>query len=129
MLFDKETVVILSKGKYAGCKGVIVEEIKKGDKFEYVTIVGLAKAPVPVTENMTDRQKKRRESVKCFVKKMNIRHLMSTKYKMENVFDKMQIVDTTDMSEKVCLVKEAEKLFKAAYANNPAHWVFKKQVV
>ncbi|KAI5145886.1 large subunit ribosomal protein L27e [Nematocida parisii] len=129
MLFEKETVVILSKGKYAGCKGVIVDGIKKGEHFEYVTIVGMCKLPAPVTENMTERQKKRRESVKCFVKKMNIRHLMSTKYKMENVFDKMQLADISDMSEKVELLREVEKLFKAAYSNNASHWVFKKQVV
>ncbi|KAI5192777.1 large subunit ribosomal protein L27e [Nematocida minor] len=129
MMLGKEKVVLLAKGKYAGCKAVIVDEMKKGECFEYVTIIGLAKAPMPVAENMTERQKKRKESIKCFVKRMNIRHLMATKYAMENVFDKIELTDVTDMSEKVELLREAEKLFKAAYVNNPNHWVFKKQIV
>lgn len=129
MILEKERVVLLTKGKYAGCKGVIVDQVKRGELFEEVMVVGLAKAPMPVTENMTERQKKRRESTKCFVKKMNIRHLMPTKYTMENVFDKIDMVDVTDMSEKVKLLREAEKLFRTAYANNSMHWVFKKQVV
>lgn len=128
MLLKKEKVVLLSKGRYAGCKGVIVDDIEKGERYEYVTVIGLAKVPSPVTENMTERQKKRRESIRCFVKRMNIRHLMATKYTMENVFDKIELTDVTDMSEKVELLREAEKLFKAAYVNNPTHWVFKKQV-
>lgn len=128
MLLEKEKVVLLSKGRYAGCKGVIVDDIEKGERYEYVTVIGLAKVPSPVTENMTERQKKRRESIRCFVKRMNIRHLMATKYTMENVFDKIELTDVTDMSEKVELLREAEKLFKAAYVNNPTHWVFKKQV-
>ncbi|KAH9387188.1 large subunit ribosomal protein L27e [Nematocida major] len=129
MLLEKEKVVLLSKGRYAGCKGVILDDLKKGDKYEYVTVVGISKAPRPVTENMTERQKNRRESMKCFVKRMNVRHIMATKYTMENVFDKLEIVDVTDMSEKVEMLREAERLFKGAYANNPSHWIFKKQAI
>lgn len=126
-MFSKEEGVLLLKGRYAGCKGVIVKEMFTSNERTVVTVVGLDKTPKPVTEDMTEKQKKRRSAVRCFVKNINIRHLMPTVYTVENVFDKLALKDTTATIERTGMVKEAERLFRGFYEKEPTHWIFKKQ--
>ncbi|KAI5184928.1 large subunit ribosomal protein L27e [Nematocida homosporus] len=129
-MFAKDEVVLLLKGRYAGFKGVIVEDISKVNDRNVVTVIGLEKVPKPLTEDMTEHQKKRHGSLRVFIKKMNVRHLLATRHVMENVFTSEFIIkDLTDVSERVEMKKEAEKLFRLAYENNPGHWIFKKQKI
>lgn len=128
-MLTKDEVVLLTKGRYAGMKGVIVEEMSEHNGRSVVTVVGLEKVPRPLTEDMTERQKKRYGSMRAFIKKMNIRHILATRYTMESVFGKLEVRDLTDTSEKTVMRKEVEKLFKEAYGNNPEHWVFKRQKI
>lgn len=128
-MFAKDTVVLITKGKYAGQKGVIVEEMSESKGRAVVMVVGLEKAPRPVTEDMTSKQKKKRSEVKGFAKKMNVRHLISTRHSIENVFSSMEIKDISDMSERAVMRKEIEKRFRALYAKEPTNWVFKKCLI
>ncbi|KAI5170753.1 large subunit ribosomal protein L27e [Nematocida sp. LUAm3] len=128
-MLTKDEVVLLTKGRYAGMKAVIVEEISEHNGRTVVTVVGLEKVPRPITEDMTERQKKKHGSMRGFIKKMNIRHILATRYTMENVFEKLEIKDLTDTSERTVMRKEVEKCFKNAYANNSEHWVFKRQKI
>ncbi|OAG31874.1 large subunit ribosomal protein L27e [Nematocida displodere] len=128
-MFSKEEVVLITKGRYAGIKAVIIEDLEEKDGRMVVTIVGLEKIPKPVTEDMTEMQKSRQKYIKAFIKKMNVRHLIATRYTMENVFDKVAVRDISDISEKTEMRKDVEKLFRTAYQNNPTHWIFKKQKV
>ncbi|KAI5190179.1 large subunit ribosomal protein L27e [Nematocida sp. AWRm77] len=126
-MFSKEEGVLLLKGRYAGCKAVIVKDMFSSNGRNVVTVVGMDKVPKPVTEDMTEKQKRRHSSIRCFVKNINIRHLMPTVYTVENVFSKLAIKDITATIERTSMTKEAEMLFKSFYEKDPTNWIFKKQ--
>ncbi|KAI5181409.1 large subunit ribosomal protein L27e [Nematocida sp. AWRm80] len=128
-MFRKEQAVVITKGRYAGQKAIIVEEMNVVDKRTVITVVGMEKTPKPITEDMTDKQKARRSEIKCFIKRMNIRHVLATGYSLENALDKLEIKDITATSDKIAMKKEAEKIFKRVYTVNPTHWVFQKQKI
>lgn len=126
-MFGKEEAVLIIKGRHAGKKAVIIDDIASSKGRKVVTIAGLEKTPTPITEDMTAKQKKGKSTLRAFVKTMNIRHIIATRYTMENVFNGLEIRDLSEVSERVEMVQEVEAMFKKAYEANPTHWVFKKQ--
>lgn len=76
-------VVILTKGKYAGRKAVVVktvEDISKARPFPHAIVVGVNRNPRPVTKSMSRRQVLSRTRVQPFVKVVNYNHIMPTRY-------------------------------------------------
>lgn len=127
MIFEKDTVVLLLKGRYAGKKAVVVGEIHEDSGRQCVMIAGISKAPSQVSENMTDAQRKRRSDMGVFVKKMNIRHLMATRHKVESFFRKVSLpAEYTDIAQRRAAEKEVKKELQRIYTVNAQHWMFKK---
>jgi len=128
-MYQKEGAVLLLKGRYAGCKGVVVREMFKNNGRDTVTVLGMERVPKPITEDMTAQQKKRRGKLVCFVKNINVRHLMPTAYSSDSKFENFNLRDITVVSDKVEMKKNAEKIFRELYEKNPVHWLFKKQKI
>lgn len=128
-MFGKEEAVLIIKGRHAGKKGVIIDDMASSKGRKVVTIAGLDKTPAPVSEDLTAKQKRRKSALRAFVKTMNIRHVIATRYTMENVFNGLEIRDLSEVSERIEMVQEIEGMFKKAYEANPTHWVFKKQKI
>merc|ERR1712137_570714 len=79
-------VVILLTGRYAGHKGVVVETYDEGTekrKYPHALVVGVDRYPLPVTRAMGRRRIAKRSRVKPFVKAVNYKHLMPTRYSFE----------------------------------------------
>merc|ERR1719236_19894 len=77
-------VVIILQGKYAGKKAVIIKTPQppggKKSTFSSVVVVGLSKAPTPLKKNMSQKQKDRATAMRPFVKLINTKHIMPTRY-------------------------------------------------
>lgn len=76
-------VVLLTKGKYAGRKAVVVravEEPTKARPFPHAVVVGINKTPRPVTKSMSRRRVLSRTRVQPFIKVVNFNHIMPTRY-------------------------------------------------
>jgi large subunit ribosomal protein L27e len=130
MIFEKERIVIILKGKYAGAKVVVVGEPEtiRGD-IESLTVVGMSRIPRPVSENMSERQRKRREEMKVFLKKINIQHVLATRHTLENVIDRMNLsIDYAETAQRREAEKTIKKVFQEVYSVNPGSWIFKKLV-
>jgi large subunit ribosomal protein L27e len=76
-------VVLLTKGKYAGRKAVVVKTIEEPSKarpFPHAIVVGINRSPQPVTKSMSRRRVLARTRVQPFIKVVNYNHLMPTRY-------------------------------------------------
>lgn len=76
-------VVILTKGKFAGRKAVVVKTVEDASKarpFSHAIVVGINRSPRPTTKAMTRRQVLSRTRVQPFIKVVNYNHIMPTRY-------------------------------------------------
>jgi len=76
-------VVILTNGKYAGKKAVLVKTWEEGnDKHPYphALVVGIDRAPLAVHKSMTRQRITKRSRVRPFVKLVNFNHVLPTRY-------------------------------------------------
>merc|ERR1719412_2691436 len=85
-------VVIVLQGKHAGKKGVIVKNVdsSKKRKFAHCLVVGLQKPPKTVKKRRNEKARKRANSLRPFAKYVNVRHLMPTRYSIDNQTEKKQ---------------------------------------
>eukprot|EP00009_Paramoeba_aestuarina_P000293 CAMPEP_0201512900 /NCGR_PEP_ID=MMETSP0161_2-20130828/5066_1 /ASSEMBLY_ACC=CAM_ASM_000251 /TAXON_ID=180227 /ORGANISM="Neoparamoeba aestuarina, Strain SoJaBio B1-5/56/2" /LENGTH=140 /DNA_ID=CAMNT_0047908915 /DNA_START=62 /DNA_END=484 /DNA_ORIENTATION=- len=79
-------VVIVLQGRYAGRKGVVVETYDHGTdkkKYGHALVVGVDRYPLAVSRAMGRRKIAKRSRVKPFVKAVNYKHLMPTRYSLD----------------------------------------------
>ena len=76
-------VVILTAGKYAGKKAVIMKVNEEGDgkyKFPYAVVCGVARPPRKVYTKMSEKAVAKRTSMRVFTKVVNLQHFMPTRF-------------------------------------------------
>merc|ERR1719401_1453455 len=76
-------VAIITHGRYAGRKAIIVKSFDHGSptkRFSHSLIVGLSKIPRKITKKQPTSLKKKKLSIKVFLKMVNHSHLMLTRY-------------------------------------------------
>ena len=79
----KGRVVILTSGRMAGKKAVIVknnDDGKKERKFAHALVVGIERPPRKVTKKMSQKKFDRKSRIKPFVKFVNYNHMMPTRF-------------------------------------------------
>merc|ERR1711981_1001855 len=90
-------IVVLLQGRYAGKKAVILKTMDDNTRerpYGHCVVVGVKKAPLPITRAMckpTPKMKKlvkKRSTIKPFVKMVNFTHLMPTMYSVESSMTK-----------------------------------------
>lgn len=82
-IFKGGRIVILTSGRHAGKKAVVVKSFDEGNKsrkFASALVLGVDRAPRDVTRRMSKKRFIRRTQVKTFVKFVNHNHLMPTRY-------------------------------------------------
>jgi len=62
-------------------------EGSKKRAFHHCLVVGLSKSPKALKKKMNDKQQARANSVRPFCKHVNVRHLMPTRYTLDNYQD------------------------------------------
>ncbi|KAI6789310.1 hypothetical protein KC332_g13960, partial [Hortaea werneckii] len=79
-------VAIISRGRYAGKKVVIVQPQDNGSKkhpFPHAIVAGIDRYPLHVTRRMSKGRQTKRSKVKPFIKVVNYNHIMPTRYTLE----------------------------------------------
>lgn len=116
-------VVILTTGRYAGKKAVVVKTFDDGNAergFPHALVAGIEKAPLFVTRKMHEEKQKRRLRVKPFVKYVNYQHIMPTRYLVSGEIDLKGVVTDERMSkvaERKALKKELRNLLTEKYTS------------
>merc|ERR1711977_208640 len=116
-------VAIISRGRYAGKKVVIVQPQDNGSKkhpFPHAIVAGIDRYPLHVTRRMSKgRQTKR-------IKVVNYNHIMPTRYTLE--LEGLKGVVTNDTFTEVSQREEAKKTVKKAleerYVSGKNRWFF-----
>ena len=82
-------VVILTAGRRAGKKAVIVKQFdegKKGRTFAHALVAGVERAPLRVAKRMSKTKIKRRSTLKPFAKIVNYNHILPTRFQVTGEF-------------------------------------------
>lgn len=124
-------IAIVTRGRYAGKKVVIVKPHDEGTKvhpFAHAIVVGVDKAPLKVTKNMGVKKTAKRSKVKPFVKVINYNHLMPTRYTLD--VESFKLAVSTEALEETESRKEAKKAVKKAleekHQAGKNKWFFQK---
>ena len=118
-------VVVITSGKYAGKKAVIVkvnEAASDKYKFPNAIVVGVESAPRKVTRAMDEKAVNKKTSMKVFTKVINLQHFMPTRfgigqsfhpsiYNVEFAFESVPKANTPAAEKKEALQKIA-KMFQ-----------------
>jgi large subunit ribosomal protein L27e len=118
-------IVILTGGRYAGKKGLVVKTFDEGTKarsFAHALIAGVAKAPLKVTKKMGKKKVEKRTKCKSFVKYVNYNHIMPTRYVVPTDFDAKSLVTDAQMDTaetKQAARKSIKKIFDEKFTQTP----------
>lgn len=98
MIFSENMCVVLTKGRFAGKKAVV---LKVTDN--HLIVGGVERMPSQVKETMSAAEKIKAERFKTFTKKINFRHVLATRYfgevDAETVLSNANIADPADKKE------------------------------
>ncbi|KAM0795304.1 ribosomal L27e protein family-domain-containing protein [Usnea florida] len=122
-------VAIITRGRYAGKKVVIIQPLDSGSKthpFPHALVAGIERYPSQITRRMSKTRQAKRSKVKPFIKTINYNHLMPTRYTME--LEGLKGVVTNDTFKEVSQREDAKKTVKKAleerYTSGKNRWFF-----
>mmetsp|Transcript_40669 Transcript_40669/g.68040 ORF Transcript_40669/g.68040 Transcript_40669/m.68040 type:complete len:147 (+) Transcript_40669:282-722(+) len=107
-------IVILLQGRFAGKKAIIVSTSNGSRErpFGHALVAGIERTPLKVTKGMSEKKVLKRSKCKPFVKFVNLRHVMPTRYQVD--IDVKSIVKAADMKPDPDLAFPARKAMKKA---------------
>ncbi|KAF8542835.1 ribosomal L27e protein family-domain-containing protein [Trichophaea hybrida] len=120
---------IITRGRYAGKKVVIVKVMDDGSKshpFGHALVTGVERYPSKVTRRMSKNKVAKRSKVKPFIKIINYNHLMPTRYTLEMETLKGVVTGETfkEPSQREEAKKTIKKSFEEKYQSGKNKWFF-----
>lgn len=95
--------------------------------YSHALVVGVKKAPMPVTKAMNKRKIKNRSRVKAFVKVINYNHIMPTRYSIDVDLKNVVNLDVaTDAAKRKNACSVVGKKLEEKYKNGGSKWFFSK---
>jgi len=122
-------VVIITNGRYAGRKAVIVENHDDGTKtrpYAHAVVAGIDRYPLRVTKSMGKKKIARRSRIKPFVKVVNFNHLMPTRYGIDIDLKGAVKSSSLEKGQRKKTKAEVRKAFQARYNSGKNKWFFTK---
>ncbi|KAG6067494.1 hypothetical protein E4U30_005903 [Claviceps sp. LM220 group G6] len=122
-------VAIITRGRYAGKKVVIVQPVDNGNKphpFGHAVVAGIERYPSKVTRRMSKSRQEKRSKIKPFIKVINYNHLMPTRYTLELEGLKGAISADTfkEVSQREDAKKNVKKVLEDRYTSGKNRWFF-----
>ncbi|OOQ82208.1 hypothetical protein PEBR_39932 [Penicillium brasilianum] len=122
-------VAIITRGRYAGKKVVIVQPNDSGSKahpFPFAIVAGIERYPLKVTRRMGKKLVDRRSRIKPFIKVVNYNHLMPTRYTLELEGLKGAVSNDTfkEVSQREDAKKTVKKALEDRYTSGKNRWFF-----
>merc|ERR1711990_1176507 len=124
-------VVILTAGKYAGKKAVVVKETNEGSGerlYGHALVAGIDRYPRKVTKSMGKKKIAKRNKMKPFVKVINYNHIMLTRYSVDINLNK-EIINkesVKDMTKRRTACAHDKTQFEERYKTGKNKWFFQK---
>ncbi|KAL8725651.1 MAG: hypothetical protein Q9166_007228 [cf. Caloplaca sp. 2 TL-2023] len=122
-------VAIITRGRYAGKKVVIIQPLDSGSKshsFPHALVAGIERYPSGITRRMSKARQAKRSKVKPFIKIINYNHIMPTRYTLE--LEGLKNVITNDTFKEPSQREEAKKTVKKSleerYTTGKNRWFF-----
>ncbi|KAI4318930.1 hypothetical protein MLD38_032583 [Melastoma candidum] len=122
--------VLLLQGRYAGRKAVIVRNFDDGTRdraYGHCLVAGIKKYPSKVIRKDNTKKTAKKSRVKAFVKVVNYRHLMPTRYTLDvDLKDVVTIDSLQSKDKKVTASKETKKRLEERFKTGKNRWFFTK---
>merc|ERR1712134_99816 len=115
-------VVILTAGRYAGRKAVVVKESNDGSgerMYGHALVAGIDRCPRKVTKSMGKKKIAKRNKPKPFVKVINFSHLLATRYSVDIPINK-------EASSKRKARAHVKQVMEDRYKTGKNPWFFQK---
>merc|ERR1712142_653142 len=94
-IFKPGRVIIMLRGRQTGKKGIVVKTNEDGTRdrpFEHALVVGIDRYPRRDLKGWSKRKINKRSSIKPFIRVINLKHLMPTRYTTTDiVFNKEKV--------------------------------------
>ncbi|KAK9474623.1 60S ribosomal protein eL27 [Dipodascopsis tothii] len=124
-------VAIITNGRYAGKKVVIIKPFDEGTKshsFGHALVAGVERYPLKVTKGMGEKKVAKRSKVKPFIKVVNYNHLMPTRYTLdlESLKNVLSTETFKEPSQREDAKKTIKKAFEERYQSGRNRWFFTK---
>ena len=119
-------VVVVTAGRYAGKKAVVVKTFDDGTKgrtFGHALVAGVDKSPLKVTKRMSKKKITKRLRMKPFVRYINYTHMMPTRYQIPAEIDAKTLVTDHQMDTpdgRIEARKAIKKLLQEKFQHPPA---------
>ncbi|KAH6983062.1 ribosomal L27e protein family-domain-containing protein [Ilyonectria sp. MPI-CAGE-AT-0026] len=122
-------VAIITRGRYAGKKVVIIQPVDNGNKphpFGHALVAGIERYPSKITRRMSKTRQEKRSKIKPFIKVVNYNHLMPTRYTLELEGLKGTISNDTfkEVSQREDAKKTVKKVLEDRYTSGKNRWFF-----
>ncbi|KAI6705711.1 hypothetical protein NL676_008673 [Syzygium grande] len=122
--------VVVLQGRYAGRKAVIVRNFDDGTRdrpYAHCLVAGIKKYPSKVVRKDSAKKAAKKSRVKAFVKLVNYRHLMPTRYALDVDLKDAVAPDSLQSKDKrVSAAKEAKKRLEERFKTGKNRWFFTK---
>jgi large subunit ribosomal protein L27e len=122
-------VVIVTSGRYAGRKAVLIQNTDSKSKerpYGHSLLAGIKKYPKKVVRGMSKRTISRRSQVGVFLRVYNQKHFLPTRYNMDLSKELRGKINISDAPKKAEAKKLVKKVFQARYNNGSNRWFFQK---
>ncbi|RHW67891.1 KOW motif/Ribosomal L27e protein family [Trypanosoma brucei equiperdum] len=122
-------VVIMTSGRYAGKKAVIVQNTDTRNKerpYGHSLLAGIKKYPRKVVRGMSKRSITRRSQVGVFLRVVNHKHFLPTRYNMDLSRELRGRINVSDTSKKAKSKQLVKRLFQARYNAGNNRWFFQR---
>ncbi|KAH8899576.1 hypothetical protein GQ53DRAFT_816699 [Thozetella sp. PMI_491] len=122
-------VAIVTHGRYAGAKVVILSVVDNGNKahpYGHAVVAGIERYPQKITRRMSKTRQEKRSKVKPFIKIANYNHLMPTRYTLELEGLKGAVTADTfkEVSQREEAKKNVKKVLEERYVSGKNRWFF-----
>ncbi|KAK7086058.1 60S ribosomal protein L27 [Halocaridina rubra] len=125
-------VVILLSGRQAGKKALVIKSNDEGTQdrpYEHALVCGIERYPRKVTKKMGRKKISRRSKIKPFVKVVNLKHVMPTRYTATDIsFDKAKINKEThkDPGKRRRIRRIVKHKLEERYKSGKNRWLFQR---
>ncbi|RKF78317.1 60S ribosomal protein L27-B [Golovinomyces cichoracearum] len=122
-------VAIITRGRYAGKKVVIIQPFDSGNKshpYPHSLVAGIERYPSQVTRRMSKARQAKRSKVKPFIKIINYNHMMPTRYtlELEGLKNVLNLDTFKEVSQREDAKKTVKKTFEERYICGKNRWFF-----
>ncbi|KAI9810159.1 MAG: 60S ribosomal protein L27A [Phylliscum demangeonii] len=122
-------VAIITRGRYAGKKVVIILPMDVGNKahpFPHALVAGIDRYPLKVTRRMSKARVTKRSKIKPFIKTINYNHIMPTRYTLdlEGLKGVISLETFKEVSQREEAKKTVKKTLEERYSSGKNRWFF-----